>query len=533
MKTNNHQRIIVSILAILLIIILGCSNRSNIKEVAKEQNVNDEESHIVEAHIVSFGGYTPEEINNSKYGLWLNMESQLNNVIERVSDKYTQLKSWMTTDITETGSVCEWKDKDRIVKYMEFNSIPTSFYAKGEFEFKSNIFGKRMGGGAKVANIEIKDTGMNGLDGEDYIKETIYWEGKGPLKIEYDKNGVTIDELGQCHFFKTTEIQRTDKIQYTNLIVLSDILTGILDNLIGEDKNVRKVKREEMVNKVEFAEYIKGKEQETETEQNEIIYPEEEDNPYPFPFKRTNVKYSKPHFKGLTHYWVRYWNVEGYYLENDSWDYIAYDGRLIFNPEVSKSGEQKKILFSPEYRHDGTHYFWSYQVETDPRLTNWWMSNATDKAETLWKAVEKAALTEDYPDITRQIIDHMISSSVINSIEEIKKMSPLCIQKAMIDYTNIALSHNLTNVEKEIGNNKITNKRLRDLEPGDLIEEYYWSRFGPYPIPSTTLIIVKKEEGIITEGKITAVDINDKSEKHLDWEEIQSNFIAVRNVRKK
>lgn len=222
------------------------------------------------------------------------------------------------------------------------------------------------------------------------------------------------------------------------------------------------------------------------------IYPEYNGR---FEIPKDSVAYSLPNFGGKIHYWVRYWNASGRAVDPKDnrvmSDGILYDGQFLYAPQVSAD---KRVHFKAEYkdpRFSGipdNRFFLTFQVTTDPRLTNWWMSTAADPAKTLFKAVEKAALTQKFPDVTRQILAHMMNSGIVTEGKPAR--TPKAIREAMIEYTNLALAHNLAETRRRVAKNRLTLSMLSRLKVGDVITDYFWSRFGPYPEPSAHLEIV-------------------------------------------
>lgn len=250
------------------------------------------------------------------------------------------------------------------------------------------------------------------------------------------------------------------------------------------------------------------------------------ENPYPeYPVIRdtvTSLPYSKPVFEKPV-YWVRYWNASGYFAETRTYqscivlqklnmtafikngslqadsatrhcmtdnakanepDGIAYDGHVLVNP----ARDSGKYFFR---LGDADRYFKSNQVVDDPRLTNWWMSFALDSAATLRQAVEKAAMTKEFPSITNAILQHMVATGVVDSAG-VDTLHGHSITKIMVAYTNSALDENVRRTNAVIGSGRLTKSKFDALQPGDKLVDYRWYRFGPYPAPHDEVTIVRK-----------------------------------------
>ncbi len=211
----------------------------------------------------------------------------------------------------------------------------------------------------------------------------------------------------------------------------------------------------------------------------------------------TTGAYTAPDFGELRHFWVRYWNASGLYDDagKTHLDGVAYDGRLLYNPRVSK--REGRVYFRsglPEldrkqYGKVIERYFMPHHVVSDPRLTNWWMAKGAAKSKTLQEAVEKGALSKGFPDVTEAIIDHMVESGAIHRWE-IFGMTSSQIQESIVFYTNIALRHNLEQTRQAIGQARLTPEKISLIAKGDVIESYYWPRFGPYPLPARSARVV-------------------------------------------
>lgn len=200
--------------------------------------------------------------------------------------------------------------------------------------------------------------------------------------------------------------------------------------------------------------------------------------------------YSLPAFP-VPCYWVRYWNASGRVWDKEKgdqgWDGIMWDGNFIFNPNVSQDG--RVYFIGPR----GEQFFCSYQVVQDPRLTNWWWSFICDKHPNLWVAVEKAALTQEFPGITKSIIDHMVETGFVYR-EKFGSMTSEQITRALVEYTRVAVTHIFQETLK-VTDGGLTEEKFRSLQPGDRIQEFYWYRYGPYPTPTNRIYTVLRKEG--------------------------------------
>lgn len=203
--------------------------------------------------------------------------------------------------------------------------------------------------------------------------------------------------------------------------------------------------------------------------------------------------YSLPDFGNFNPRWVQYWNAAGFYAETHwnpvyscwvqagDYDGVAYDGRLIANAKP----QDGKVPFAFE-GEEPNRFFYEHQLSDDPRLTNWWMAFACDSSATLWEAVERAAMTEEYPALTRAIIRHMEQCGFVN-LSQVNTMTSAEIRTALVEYTDVALAHNASRTRELVGRNRLTRERFGALKVGDRLELYYRSRFGPTPHKCETL----------------------------------------------
>ena len=157
-------------------------------------------------------------------------------------------------------------------------------------------------------------------------------------------------------------------------------------------------------------------------------------------------KVSQPDFQGKIHYWVKYWNVPAYYVASepdtgqfwpavkDKWNGGAYDGHLLFNPEVNDSCAYEDEI-----------YFKLRHLTADVRESLWWISSCnksffSDTA--LWDMVTTAALSREHPKITKAIIQHMIDLKIV-TWQAVWTMTHKRAIKAMRTYTQLAFEDHL------------------------------------------------------------------------------------------
>lgn len=239
-------------------------------------------------------------------------------------------------------------------------------------------------------------------------------------------------------------------------------------------------------------------------EKVEIFYPE-----YHAIVTDRGVPYTAPDFRGRNHYWVRLWNTPGAYRTGkDSkfeWDGIAYDGHFMYDTKTSEGG--KRVHFRADsggekdkFGRPVERFFFDYTVSKDPRFSNWWMAFATDDAKTVWNAVERAAITKSHPNVTHAIIEHMVASGVVE--KDFTRMTVDDIRWTLIRYTNIALAHSLRETRRTIGDDVLTQAKVKSLRKGDVIDSYDFYRFGPYPQVANRYEVteVKKDAVVLTRG---------------------------------
>ncbi len=210
--------------------------------------------------------------------------------------------------------------------------------------------------------------------------------------------------------------------------------------------------------------------------------------------------YSLPDYGEFNPRWVRFWNSPGHFAQ-DTWlasygdtaradecDGIAYDGHLIPNAKPTTDG---KVMFRfPEAEeYDKVRFFYEDQMTNDPRLTNWWMAFCADSTATLWQAVEQAAMTQDYPQLTRAILRHMEQCGVVD-LGQVWQMILPQIRRAMFDYTNLALVYNERQTRQAVGRHHLTEQRFKALKPGQQLEMHYAYRFGPTPEANERLVVI-------------------------------------------
>lgn len=206
----------------------------------------------------------------------------------------------------------------------------------------------------------------------------------------------------------------------------------------------------------------------------------------------------RPYFGPKSHYWLRIWNAPGYLTEegNRVWDGILYDGQFMYRPNVSpKEGRVYfRLGFKDPLNRPEDHYFLPWEVVQDPRITNWWMSEVNwlkdKKPKTLFAAVQSAAISGGFPRVTWALIEHMVQCGIV-STDEFTKMTAERIHRVMVDYTNLALTENLEMTVALVGTDRLTRERFKTMRPGDVIESYFWSRFGPYPTVATRRVVKK------------------------------------------
>lgn len=253
-------------------------------------------------------------------------------------------------------------------------------------------------------------------------------------------------------------------------------------------------------------------------------------------------KYSLPDFDGKQHYWVRYWNAGGQFVKDGKvyWDGVAYDGRLLYGPNVSPKEHRVYFRLGNDKRDRELYgmiperYFLPHQVVRDPRLTNWWMATIVPfqgekPSKSLDEAVAKAALSEGRSYVTEAILDHMFESGVVTADDLVyshwQKMSPERIRAVMVSYTNIALCHNLVETRRVIGSAALQPGQSANLKAGDVIEDYFWDRFGPYSMPAHAVKVMEVKPG----GKLVVKLINADKEYELDVTKFKiDEFVALR-----
>jgi hypothetical protein len=246
----------------------------------------------------------------------------------------------------------------------------------------------------------------------------------------------------------------------------------------------------------------------------------------------TQAPYSTPDFAGDC-YWVQKWNTPAFFAHtiNDSmlvwpvveneWDGVAYDIRILTDPQV----KQSKVYFTSTMFDDRPveRYFRLNQLTKDPRLTNWWMSFVTDSAATLWEAVQSAAASDEYPEITRAIIEHIVSTGLTTE-SEIESLTPNRIKEILLAYTDVALNHHKQVVQETIGERRLTAEKFSALKYGDTLSIYFDDRFGPVLAPEANLVITKGDGVTLT---VASLESEEFYECH--WEDVawMADFIAV------
>ena len=202
--------------------------------------------------------------------------------------------------------------------------------------------------------------------------------------------------------------------------------------------------------------------------------------------------------------------------KKDQWTGYAHDGGIIYNPNISPLEKRVYFRFDNKSNPRG-YYFLSNQVTNDVRLTNWWWAFIGDSAGTLWQAVERGALSKNFPGVTSSIINHMVKTGVV-SPDEFKNMGVERIQKVLLDYTKIALEYN-TEMTRKIISNKLTQEAFMNIKPGEKLLVYIWYRYGPYPEPSHEFTVTKVLSDSVYFGKMV-----------LSWDDIKNNaeFLKIK-----
>lgn len=242
------------------------------------------------------------------------------------------------------------------------------------------------------------------------------------------------------------------------------------------------------------------------------------------------IAYSSPDFKEHTCFWVQTWNAPGWFAENrddswypirkDSWDGCAYDGMMLIDPVIKEDRVYFNMLMMDSCEVE--RYFLKSQLSEDPRTTNWWMAFALDSFPSLWQAVERAALSEDHPEVTQAIIDNMRKSGVIG--EKADSMTTEEIRTALIAYTDIALFKHMDSVRSVVGEDHLTEQKFSRLRFNDTLFFYYNDRFGPVLEPNIKLVVLDNRNGILDVASVGSTDLMSCS-----WADIKAyaDFIAV------
>lgn len=236
------------------------------------------------------------------------------------------------------------------------------------------------------------------------------------------------------------------------------------------------------------------------------------------------VAYSTPTFSGSP-YWLKYWKTMGYFATTeplgegqvwqplaDRWDGIEWDSLFVRNAEVGADG-RASFVFVDDQGRKLTHYLPAVKVTSDVRLTNVWRLRAQQPARCLWTAVERAALTKAHPDVTWAIILHMQRSGVVSRFE-FRRMSVQRITAVMLDYTDIALWHNLEETEAVVAATPLSPAWFDSLHAADTVCVYYKERYGPTPDPVLTLVVARPGPYAVTTtpvGSAFTLDITRQS----------------------
>jgi len=126
--------------------------------------------------------------------------------------------------------------------------------------------------------------------------------------------------------------------------------------------------------------------------------------------------------RGFTCAWLDSITLDGYCINP-----LEVKGDTVFFNYITGSYDDGGLLLQPAFVS-------ITKTCKDPRLSWWWQHFCLDRRSSLWEAVEIAALSHDLPELTSEIIDHMIRCGVV-TVEELHHMTPERIVEVMQAYT--------------------------------------------------------------------------------------------------
>lgn len=117
-------------------------------------------------------------------------------------------------------------------------------------------------------------------------------------------------------------------------------------------------------------------------------------------------------------------------------DFIFFEGCV--RPLKIKNG---KVFFRYSFevfleKREAIFDFPESQLFSDPRKTEYWefMIYNAQEYRTLWEAIESCAMTQEFPDVTRRILNDMYRSGAIR--KNVRALTRIDIQTILFRYTD-------------------------------------------------------------------------------------------------
>ena len=137
-------------------------------------------------------------------------------------------------------------------------------------------------------------------------------------------------------------------------------------------------------------------------------------------------------FEGF--YWVRGLDVPAYYWTTDG-DKLAgprWEGGLFVCPLILDNR-----VFYRDSEYCEWHFIEKGALVSDPRQTDWWeKSRLNCRARTLWGRVADATRSQDWPIVTKLVIEDMVHCKVVTQKEvDGGKMTSKRLSEVMLKYS--------------------------------------------------------------------------------------------------